>query len=90
MRDVEKLDYISFALVNGIVTAIVFLIIAILQVAALGSLVGMMRMGMFLVGGILSLVLSPIIGFVTGFIGGLIFAALYNFLVNRIVKIKAE
>lgn len=92
MKEIEKLDYISFALVNGIIQAILAFFLAILQTAALGSVAGMMGMaGAGLIGvGIVSIILSPILGFILGFIGGLIFAALYNFVINRIAKIKAE
>ena len=96
MMEAKKIDYISFGLFMGIVSAIISFVVAALTLLfnplLYISTPGMMPpMGSWLSGvAALSLVVSPISGFIFGFISGLIAAFLYNNLLIRWIKVKFE
>lgn len=92
MREVKKLDYISFALVEGVVTALINLIIGILFTIVGGTFLGASGLGALVLAttGFLMIIIMPIVGFIVGFIGGIIIALIYNFLINKYIKIKVE
>ena len=84
--EIKRLDYISFALVNGIASAILGLIAGILEAVGLSFLPSWYAFG----ASVTAIVISPIMGFLVGLVSGLIFALLYNLLISKWIKIKAE
>lgn len=97
MKDVEKIDYISFALViaisSTIITAIIGLLMLILSLSIISSLPGIATSTLFGITTaslITSYIIIIIIGFIGGFISGIITAAIYNFFLHKYIKIKAE
>lgn len=85
MKEIKKLDYLSFAIVEGLCSAVITFIVGVIITAA-----GMSIFLPFAVMGVIYLLIAPIFGFIGGFIGGLIVAILYNFIISRYIKIKAK
>lgn len=96
VRTISSVPIIPFALMFGVISAVIGLIVGIFYALVFGTMmsavpttneffdIGWLRT-LFSVGAI---VLMPILGFAGGFIQGVIYAALYNFLAPRIGGIK--
>jgi hypothetical protein len=94
-KTISSVPVIPFALMLGVISAVIGLIVGIFYALVLGTImsalptneffdIGWLRV-LFSVGAI---IIMPILGFAGGFIQGVIYAALYNFLAPRIGGIK--
>ena len=94
-KTISSVPVIPFALMFGVISAAIGLIVGIIYALVFGSImsalptneyfdIGWLRT-LFSVGAI---IIMPIMGFAGGFIQGAIYAALYNFLAPRIGGIK--
>ena len=99
MKEIEKLDYVSFGLVMGIIQAILGLIGSILGVALISAMLSVIGIPPQYAGFVASylaaigigwIILSVVLGFIGGFILGLIIALIYNLFLHKYIKIKAE
>jgi hypothetical protein len=97
MKEIQKLDYISFSLAFGVAGVILSFLWTGILLASMGATfraVAGPAAGLLLEGMLLSIPVLVIIcvigGFIGGFISGLIFAAMYNFFLSKYIKIKAE
>jgi hypothetical protein len=84
MKEVEKVDYVTFGLFYGIASVImatIFLVISFVSGATFLPIPILAAV---------SIVVILVVTFVVGFISGLLVALLYNFVINRFLKFKVE
>ena len=94
-RELKKIDVVSFAVVIGLVDAVIGFIMAIITLALgfsflsfMGPAAGsMMALGAF---GLLAVIIYPVVFFIAGFIGAAIVAIVYNFVASRYKGILIE
>lgn len=94
-RTISSVPVIPFALMFGVISAVIGLIVGIFYALVFGTVMSALPTNeyfdvgwfsaLFSVGAI---IIMPIMGFVGGFIQGAIYAALYNFLAPKIGGIK--
>jgi hypothetical protein len=96
LKTISSVPVIPFALMLGVISAVMGLIVGIIYALLFGTLMSAVPFSseyfdfgwlqvLFSVGAI---VIMPILGFVGGFIQGVIYAAVYNFLAPRIGGIQ--
>lgn len=91
MKELKKIDVVTFAVVLGLVYAVfglIFGVFAAIGGAGMAFLPGMAAAGLAV--GALSIIVFPIMMFIMGFIGGAIFAAIYNFVAQKYSGIKID
>jgi uncharacterized membrane protein YeaQ/YmgE (transglycosylase-associated protein family) len=88
MKEVKKVDVVSFATVMGFIYAVFGFIVGIFTVllGSVGAMVGM-NIGFF---GIIAIIVYPIMLFILGFIGAAICAIVYNYIASKVGGIKID
>lgn len=93
-RELKKIDVTSFAIVIGLVQAVMGFLMAIIGsvgfsfLSFMGPAAGsMMALDAF---GLLAVIIYPVVFFIAGFIGAAIIAIVYNFVASRYKGILIE
>ena len=93
MQELRKIDVVSLAVVMGLVSAVIGLIIGVFFALGMGSIFGAMGIlgageGLFF--GVAAIVLIPIMTFIYGFVMSAIFALIYNFVASKYKGVLIE
>ena len=94
-RTIISIPVMPFAMMLGVISAVIGLIIGIFYALVFGTIISAIpTTESFNIGwlsvlfGVGAIIIMPIVGFIGGLIQGVIFAGLYNFLAPRIGGIK--
>ena len=92
MKEIKKLDVLNFAVVMGLVSAVIGFVVSLLFLIGAGGMFSMMQGSLitYLMPGTLMIVVLPVIAFIYSFILGAVFAIAYNFIARKYQGFRIE